>query len=428
MEKLDRSTKNQLAYIAEAAFEYFIALLITGAFLASILANIGVPDSVTGVISTLTSLGFSAQLVAVLFIKPKGSVKKMVTIMHVVNQLMFVTLYLIPYVNVPQGVKVALFVIMFLGGHLIANSATPFKLSWLMSYVHNNDRGKFTANKEIVSLIGGMVFSYVMGAVIDHYDAIGQSRTGFVISGITIFALMLLHLWSLLCVKDDEDAQMVATKPSESRSIKSILDCTIFDKGFRKIIYLDMLWHVGTGLTVSFYGTYQINELGFSLSYVAVLAAMHSLVRVAFSRFFGKMADRHSWARMLMFSFAIGAVSFLATTFTVPANGKWLYAVYYAIFAIYLAGSNSGMMNIVFDYVERDNLSYALGVKSAIGGIVGFTSSLLGAWIVSTVQAHGNTIFGHTIYAQQIMSFISFVMFAVIVVYIKKIILKMKRT
>jgi len=417
--------RNQLCYIIEAALEYFVSMLVAGAFLASILVNIGVPDAVTGVITTLTSLGISAQLFAVLFIRPKGTLKKAVTLMHFVNQLMFVTLYLIPYINIPHGVKVAVFIIMFLGGHLIHNCATPFRLSWLMSYVPDKVRGRFTANKEIISLLSGIVFSYAMGAVIDKYEALGNPQTGFVLSGITLLVLSVMHLLSLVFIKEDKTE--VKKEEENGRTVREVLGITVFDKDFRKIILLDILWHIGNGLTVAFYGTYQINELGFNLKYVAILSALSSLSRVLFSKPMGKFADKYSWAKMMIICFIMGAAAFFVNIFTMPSNGKILYAIYMILYGAFMAGANSGMMNIVFDYVKTEDRAYALGVKSALGGIAGFIASLVGAKIVSSIQAGGNVFYGMNIYAQQILSFISFVLYLFIVFYVKKVIMKMKK-
>lgn len=415
---------NRIAYILEAAFEYFISILITGAFLAAILTNIDVPDSVIGITSSLASLGFLAQAASVLFIRLKGRKKMPVTIMHLINQLMFVTLYVIPFIKVPHTVKVAVFIILFLGGHFISNAVSPFKISWLMSYVPDNRRGRFTANKEIISLLGGMLFSYAMGAVIDRYNAIGDSQTGFLFSAVTIFALSILHLISLLAVKEDN----APLEQEEKRvSAKDIISDTLLNKNMRCIILLNILWQFGTGISTSFFGTYQINELGFSLKYVAVLSALYSIARVIFSRFFGKFADKHSWADMLFLSFAIGAFGFLVNTFTTPSNGTVLYAVHYMIYAVYMAGANSGIMNITFDYATHENRAAALGIASAFGGTAGFLASLLGAKILSVVQANGNTIFGMSIYAQQLLSFATFLTFSAVVIYIKKVIVKMKR-
>lgn len=417
--------RNRILYIAEAAFEYFIAILITGAFLAAILTNIGVDDSLIGVISTLASFANLAQFFAVIFIRPKGSVKNMVTIIHLINQLMFVILYMIPYIHAPQTVKITVFIAMFIGGCFLGNVVSPFKVGWLMSYVRDNDRGRFTANKEIISLIGGMIFSYVMGAVIDHFNEAGKTETGFIICGLTILVLCILHFISLVAVR--ENANDKKEKIVEKKSISDVLGCTVFDKQFRKIIYLDMMWNFAIIISTSFYGTYLINELGFGLKYVAVLSAMHSVVRVLFSKFFGKIADRRSWADMLVISFFIGALSFLINTFTTPSNGKILYAIYCVIYAVFLAGGNSGIFNITFDYTLKENRICAVGVKTAIGGLWGFFTSLIGARIVSAVQANNNIVLGHTIYAQQILSFISFIIFAIIIVYTKTVILKMKR-
>lgn len=417
---------NRFSYITEAAVEYFISLLVTGAFLAAILKNIGVSDSVTGITTGLASFAYLAQLVAVLFINPKKSVKRMVTLMHLANQLLFVLLYMVPYINVSHGVKTALFMLMFLGGHFISNAVSPFKLSWLMSFVDDKSRGKFTANKEIISLLGGMIFTYAMGALIDRFEAIGKSETGFVLSGITIFVLCIIHLVSLLIVKDTEES--ISSVGKAPVGAMQVLKTMLGNRNYRKIIYLDIVWHLGTGIAVSFYGTYQINELGFSLRYVAVLSAVYSIFRALLSRPFGKYADKHSWAKMLVISFSLGSLGFLINVFCVPSNGHVMFMLYQLINAAYYAGVNSGIMNITFDYVKHEQRPYALGIKAAIGGVAGFVASLAGAKIVDCIQANGNKIFGVTVYSQQILSFIAFVALAIVVVYIKTVIMKMKRT
>lgn len=420
-----RLRANRGAYTVEAALEYFISILITGAFLAAILKNIGVSDSVTGTVTALSSFGFSAQVIAALFIRPKSSVKRMVTALMLINQLMFVFLYAIPYIKVDSGIKAALFTVMFLGGHFITNMAAPFKTNWLMSYVAKDMRGRFTANKEIISLLGGMVFSYAMGSVIDHFNAVNDSQTGFLICGATMLVLCILHFVSLVVVKDD--AQECEEVQTQKYTLKQVFAKTVFDRRFSKIIALDILWQINTGLAVSYYGTYQINELGFSLTFVSALAAVYAVSRMAFSRFFGRYADKHSWANMLILSFMIGAVSFLINTFCVPENGKIVYTVYYALYAVYMAGSNSGIMNITFDYAEKEDRTYALGVKSAIGGVFGFLASLVGGSIVSSVQSCGNVVMGHTIYAQQILSFIAFAVLMFAAIYTKLVICPLKK-
>ena len=44
---------SRLLYIIEAALEYFISILVTGAYLAKITAAIGMSDAVTGILTAL---------------------------------------------------------------------------------------------------------------------------------------------------------------------------------------------------------------------------------------------------------------------------------------------------------------------------------------------------------------------------------------
>jgi len=423
MEKIKK--RNQTAQIIEAALEYFVSIMVAGAFLASILKNIGVSDSVTGIATSFIHLGCLAQFFAVLFLKPRTTVKQMVTIMHIVNQTMFVCLYLLPYFEIPQIIKTSLFIVLFLCASFINSAATPFRLSWMMAYVDDGERGIYTAKKGIISLVSGIVFSYLMGALIDYFEAIGKVETGFVLSGITLFVLAVLHTASLLAFKDTDE---VKNMQKRKHSIKEILNATLLSKDFRKVIGLDVIWQTGTGLSISFFGTYQINELGFSLKYVAFLSALYSIVRAASSAFFGRFADRHSWYKMLILNFSFGALGFLTMAFTCPSNGTYMYVVYMIFYALCTAGSNGGMTNIAFDYTTHELRAQALGVKNAIGGVANFIAALVGARAVTMVQTTGNQLFGVTVYAQQLLSFVSFVILVCSVLYLKFVIGKLKKT
>ena len=198
--KSDYLARNRFLYIIEAAVEYFIYILVTDAFLATLLTRNGVSDAATGVISQLAALSFLAQLSSVIYKKTKG-IKRWITNMHVLNQLMFVSLYLIPLFGFPKWLSVVLFAVMLLGGNIISNIISPFKYSYMMSFVPGNSRGTFTATKEIVSLITGMIFTFVMGAVVDYYHAVGKDN-GFFVCSITILTLSITHLAVMLLLKD----------------------------------------------------------------------------------------------------------------------------------------------------------------------------------------------------------------------------------
>ena len=188
--------RSRLMYLFEAAFEYLISILATGSFLATLTKELGVSDSLTGVLSSVISLGCLFQLLS-LSIR-KTSVKKLVILFSIINQVLFMLLYVIPLTGLEKQIKILLFVVLIFSAYLIYYIAHPPKTIWLMSLVEINHRGRFTASKEIISLISGMIFSFGMGAVVDYFSNLGQMRIAFIISTIVIFALMVLHSLTMI--------------------------------------------------------------------------------------------------------------------------------------------------------------------------------------------------------------------------------------
>ena len=201
---------SRVMYIIEVALEYFISMMIGGAYLAKIAGEIGLSDSTTGVLTSFVSLGLGFQIFA-LFLRNKTPVKRWVSILHIVNQCLFALVWLTPLFPLSGTGKTVLFIGFLLIGHVLCNVITPSKVNWLMSLVDDRKRGVFTANKEIVSLISGMIFSYVMGALYDFFEAKGETVSALIIGGITIFGLMILHTVTLLL--SDEKPTPKSEKP-----------------------------------------------------------------------------------------------------------------------------------------------------------------------------------------------------------------------
>ena len=416
----DEYKASRVFYIIEAALEYFISILISGAFLAKISTAIGIPDAVTGILTSFVSLGCGFQIVAI-FLANRRPVKRWVTALHIANQAFFTLLYLVPFVPISQDVKIVLFIVFLLLGHVITNIANSPKINWFMSLVDDKKRGQFTANKEIISLIGGMVFSFAMGAVIDHFEAIGNTTGAFIVCGISIFALMVLHTLTLVLSKEKP------VKQDEKTSTKKLLGELIRDKNLFKVIIVTVLWGVTSNIAIPFYGTYQNNELGFSMTFISILSAVYAVVRSLFSKPMGKFADKRSFASMLNVCFIIMLVGFGINVFTVPSNGAVFYTIYYVLNAIAMAGINSATINLIYDYVSKENRIGALALSGTLSGFAGFFTTLIFSPLVATIQANGNTLFGISVYAQQVLSLISVVALILLIVYLNVVVRKIKK-
>jgi MFS family permease len=177
-----------------------------------------------------------------------------------------------------------------------------------------------------------------------------------------------------------------------------------------------------------FFGTYQNNELGFSLSFISIIGILHVIVRCIASVFLGKYADKTSFGKMLNVAYIFGVIGYVVMIFTVPANGKWAFPLFYSVFfAIFQAGYGNGKMNLVYDTVEKSQRTGAFALYNTLGGLAGFATTLLCSTVVSKIQENGNSIFGIQIYAQQFLSIITVLLMLVTLLCLNLFLLRKKK-
>ena len=407
----ERYNKSIKCTIIEAALEYFISILVSGAYLARITGALGFSDSLTGVLSSFISLGCLFQLGSVLLFGKRRSIKGPVMVCYGVNQMLFAFVYLLPVLPLGGALKTALFLVCFCGAFAISNLIIPVKTDWFLGLVDDRSRGIFTANKEIISLMGGMAFSFVMGRVTDTLAAQGDGGGAFIAGAAVIFTLMMLHKISIFPVEERPRTE----QSGEKGDIKALLG----DKMFRRIVLVFVLWNIAVYSATPFYGAYQIKELGFSMTFVSVLSIAYSVVRVCCSRAMGRLADRAGFGRMVCLCFMIAAAGFFVNIFTAPANGRIFYALYYCLYAASMAGINSSISNLIFDHVHGANRKAALAINAAVGGSVGFLTTCAMGPVVSLIQKNGNALFGLRMYPAQFVSAVAFAVTALLVVYVR---------
>ena len=408
-------------YVLEETLNYFLAIAIGSVYLAKVSSYIGISDSITGILTAFVSLGCSFQLLS-FFLAKKRSVKTLVTLGFTIGNMCAALVFFIPLFDFSIKTKTVIFITSLLAMHVIKNVFASAKTNWFMTLIDNEKRASFTANKEMISLITGMVFSYGLGFVVDYFEAKGDTRSAFVVIGIGIIVLMVGHSIALLSSRE---------KPREieaggESSFGLILD-VLKNKTLLKLVLISVLWNVANYMTTSFMGAYQNNELGFSMTFASAIIMVGALVRASFSRPMGMIASKSSFCNMLIVCFSVAALSFAINIFTTPQNGKVLYSLYYFIHVISLAGINSATINLIYDYAEPKERMQALAIQNTFAGLAGFLATLAVSPLVSYIQKNGNVFFGMKLYAQQVLSAMSFLVMLVLIAYMVLVIRKLKR-
>ncbi|MBQ7386806.1 MAG: MFS transporter [Clostridia bacterium] len=408
--------KSRVFYILEASVEYFLATFVGGAYLAKMTTALGMSDDLTGIITAFVSLGFGFQIFALLLAQKKP-IKHFIIIMNLLTQLAFSFLSVIPVIKLPGTVKAVIFIALFLVGEIIKNVIYPAKMAWEMGIVDDHKRGSFTATKEIVSLLSGIVITIGMGSIIDYFEASGNSRGVFIFGGITMFALTAIHTTLLLLIKEKPEK-------TQKEPIGQLIRESVTDKRLLVLIPLFVFWNIATYSTTPFYGTYQLKELGMSMTLVTVVTAVGSVVRAIVSTPMGRLADKYSFITSLNVCFAIALAAHVANLFA----GVGFYTAYVVLHAASMSGINSGIVNLVYDFVPRSSRTSAIAVKNTVVGFAGFFTTLAVSPLVLYIQGKGNKfLFFEHIYAQQILTAFALLMVIACILYLNFVVKPAKK-
>jgi len=116
----------------------------------------------------------------------------------------------------------------------------------------------------------------------------------------------------------------------------------------------------------------------------------------------------YSKVRVITLCFVILSASLFVNIFTVPSNGRIMFTMYYILYAVAMAGINSGVINLLYDYVPHEKRTASFAFQNTVSGLAGFGTTWLVSRIVEYIQQSGNMLFGINIYAQQAVSAIGF--------------------
>lgn len=393
--------RSRRAYRVFCMLEYFISLLVTDVFLFKLLTHVGLSDSSIGVISSLITAACLFQLAALWLVRRIRHVKRWCVSCCMASQTVFVALYLLPMLPCTLGQKTVLAYAGILLGYLLSNAVASILFQWANSFVDPRRRATYSAGKEMLSLLGGMLFTFLLGLVMDRCEAAGHLADAFKV----ILALGVLINGASLAVLMQIDGRWPGKREADA-PMRQVLAKLARNRGVRQIIVLSTLWSCAQYFTIGFLGSYKSKELMLSVGAVQLINILANLCRFLLTKPLGRLADRTSYASCIKLALAIAAVGFLAASLTTAATWQ-LIIVFTLLVAVSQAGIGQNLMNIVYDYVPEAYFAQASSLRNCIGGLCGFGASLIGSRILQAVQRRGNVLLGMEIYGQQLLAALS---------------------
>jgi len=390
-------------------------------FLAKLLSSIGISDALTGIISSFISVAFVIQIMSIPLANSKLGSKKLVLIFDTISQLLFCGIYFIPFLPLGKEAKTILVMMAIMVAYASNYLILSICFKWANSYVEPTRRASFSATKEMVSLISGILFTTSIGFIIDKFESIGNLNGGFLFIAITMLIINICNFVCLMMIKKEEDDVTNCSKVP----LKDVLNATLRNKNFTNLIIMSVLWECTKYFSIGFMGIFKTKDLLISVFVVQIINTVADILRIIVSKPFGRYSDRNSFAKGFELAVTIAMMSFFVSIFITPSTW-YLIIIQTILYNVSLAGTNMNSYNIVYSYVDQRYFTQAMSIKNCISGILGFCASILGGKILNCVQANGNRFLGIPLYGQQLLSAISFVLAVILLIYMKLIIEKEK--
>ncbi|MBQ8611382.1 MAG: MFS transporter [Oscillospiraceae bacterium] len=412
------------AHIVAGMLEAVAMATMSGVFFTLLVKQLGVSDALAGTLSTVVHLGCVTQIFAIGFLRRIRSVRTTSIILQSIKKLLYAFLYMLPFLPMATGVRIALFAVVFAGASISSNLISPASFHWMMAFVSKEERGIYTAHREMLTLIVTIVYNFLMGRVLDHFNAQGRPEIGLVLCACTILVMMFAHIIAMLFTKDSPAVlEQIGQTPNFVRVLKNNLHNT----NLLKLVLVGVTWNFFCFFSTSFHNVFLLQELQSTTTFVVVAGMFGNFIRLACSAPSGKYADHNGFARSMGLGFALAALAIGLMMFWTPETGRLYYLLYQIPYCSALALLGNGQNNITLQYIDPADRVGAQGMYTAMLGLSSFLGSLVGGRILAAIQANGNRVFGIPMYGQQFLSGISFIALVALTVYVYTVVARMKR-
>ena len=412
MEKVPKKEKDPYAfsaklYFPKCALAYLISIITTGAYLAKLTTAIGISDGITAMLASIGNLACFFQFASIP-LSYRSSSKGAVIVLTTLNQLLYSFLYLIPFMGFSVAVNSAIFFICILSSMIMNQMSGPLSVSWFFGLMRPEERGAFSGVNQMVSHVFGLTFSFAASTVADKFTEAGNLEGMFITFSVTILVLNALHFVTLLLAKE-KPRQLTAMKHSMLSDFKTLLKI----RPLRKYLIFSIVYAIGAAAASPFFGTYQIRELGLSMTEITIISTVTAVSAIAFLPIFGNYARRHSLTASMKIGLPIMALAYIFIALCTPKNGLIMFIIYWIVATFGCAAFSIGIDAILFEMVAEDQRTTAIAMKNIIAGPLGFLTTTALTPLLNYIQGNGNKIFGIHIYGQQLFAVFSMIILGI---------------
>ena len=380
-QKETRLTESQRTLMVQSALSSALFSIGTGNFLAGYLTYLGASPAFCAIVAAVPQLGCILQLVSPFLFERLCHRKMAIRICCFAFRMGMGLAGLIPFMLTGKAARLGVAFVLYLLAFLMAGFVTPGLDQWVMELAPKYRRGRFFASKNIMSALMNSAISLALGWQLDRFSAAGRAGIGYlVLYGCCCF---------LACVDQILLGRMEEVAYTPMRSLKvGDLKRPLKDVTYRKIVVFLPAWFFAQNFSSAFLSVYMLQALGMSHTQISGVAMVASAAGILGTWFWGRVADRSSWNRIMLWTGCIIGTTYLCWGAVPPGVGLAIPFLLQSLVSACSGSFNVASSNLQYSCAPAEGKTLYLGVGAAISNLTGYGAALLGASAQSMLQLH----------------------------------------
>ena len=395
-------------YHYESLFEYLCAILSTSAFMAKLTITLGVHDSITALIGTISGLVGLTQLVS-------GRLSRMTPIkpwlvpISLFTRLCMVGMFLLPFMKIGSLVDVVLLVLVVLS-QVTSAVVSPVKQKLYLATVSDDKRMRYIAKHNAVSLLFAMPLALFGGMVFDKLEADGKIQLGFLLVSLLIFVFAIAHILVIILSKEPP------LKQSESKNAFSEFGALFKNKKFCIFLLAETMSSVANGTLAPYISTYSQRVLGLSLGTMNLFFAIKMSLQFVLMIVIGKLGKKLKSSYLFALHYGVYFLYDMLWLLMTPENAVLMY-IPEVIFGGLVSSAFVAYIPVLYTTTREEERASAIALAATVRGIVTFVVTLALTPLFRLWETNGVSFLGASLGAQQMLAVISVALRVIVAAY-----------
>ena len=270
--------KEYKKYLTSSVLDTANNRIASASFISAFAIYLGLSDLALGIYAVLDTMTNVIQVFAAPLFSKIGQSKKVVLINYSIYRISSVSMAFIPFLSNNISVRTVLFFVLATIYAITGEMGYITFVNWRMTLIKKDDRTTFAAKRNFLKNTVVLVFSLIMGVVLDKFTIYGYELFGFMI----LFAIVFIIAFIDISIRIKTYKPVVI---QEKISVKNNISIPAKDKNFRSVLITGGLNRFAYGVGTMYLNVFLLRYLNIGYLYYSILNILINLSEALSSKY-----------------------------------------------------------------------------------------------------------------------------------------------